>query len=394
MKRYIFIVCALCISYGLNAESFNEILSIIVQNNPDLKAKIKSNETILSLAKQENTLVAPEIGFEHNWSDTGLGVKWGISVSQYFDWPGKYHTQKKVINTTSQALDYLNRCNYLDKLLEVKILLIDIINVSQNIALMNDAKNNVVLLTEKYNKAFQNGEVSILDVNKLKIQQISINRKLSALNMQKEVLYSAIKSMNGGIDCRDMLEGVLEYPEDTLYSENEYIDFIDNFDPEIKYNQMQVEIANHQVSVSKMSRLPGFSVGYKYTNELGDGFNGFSVGITLPFFAQNNKIETTIAQRESDAYNLDQIKINKLSSIYSNRSKAMILQGEIDEYKSVLENSNNMLLLKKALDGGEISLINYLQEVNYFLEAQQNYMDVIYQYHLVLTELNKYKLVQ
>ena len=99
------------------------------------------------------------------------------------------------------------------------------------------------------------------------------------------------------------------------------------------------------------------------------------------------------ALNNADAYNLEQIKINKLSSIYSNRGKALMLKSEIDEYKSVFEDSNNLLLLKKALDGGEISLINYLQEMNYFIEAKQNYIDVLYQYHLNLAELNKYRLV-
>ncbi len=393
MKRYIFIICTLCISYISNAKSFNEVLSVIVKNNPELKAKIKNNESVLSAMKQDNTLQAPEVDFEHNWSDTGLGVKWGISVSQYFDWPGKYYKQRKAINATSQAMDYLDQCFYLDKMLEVKILLIDIINVSQNIALINEVKSNIDLLIEKYNKAYQNGEVTILDVNKLKIQQISINRKLSSLNIQKGVLYSTLKSLNGGIECNEMIENIKEYPSDTLYSEDDYVRFIDEFDPEIEYYQMQMESSKEQVSVAKMNRYPGFSIGYKYTKELGDGFNGFSVGVTLPFFSQKHKIKSVQALNNADAYNLEQIKINKLTSIYSNRGKALILKSEIDEYKSVFEDSNNLLLLKKALDGGEISLINYLQEMNYFIEAKQNYIDVLYQYHLNLAELNKYRLV-
>lgn len=395
MKRYIIIIlCAVYLTNISNATGFNEILSVVLQNNSDLKAKMKDNESVLYEIKQDNTLEAPEVGFEHNWSDSGLGVKWGISVSQYFDWPGKYLKQKKAINATSQAMDYLAQCYYIDKALEIKLLLIEIVNISQNIILTKDVKSNIDTLLDKYNNSFRNGEVSVLDVNKLKIQQISINRKLSALYIQRDVLYSALKSMNGGHDCSDMLKGVTEYPTDTLYSETEYIGFIDNFDPEIKYNQMQVENANYQVSVSKMNRYPGFSVGYKYTNELGDAFNGFSIGVTLPFFSHKNKIKSMQAIKDADIYNLDQIKINKLSSLYSNRNKALILKKEIDEYKLVFDNSNNLLLLKKALDGGEISLINYLQEVNYFLEAQQNYIDVLYQYNLTLAELNKYRFVK
>ena len=76
------------------------------------------------------------------------------------------------------------------------------------------------------------------------------------------------------------------------------------------------------------------------------------------------------------------------------RTNAISLFQEMEEYRPTLEDTNNIELLKKALDGGQINLITYIQEVNFFLEAQQNFIDIEYRYHQTLASLNKYTLLQ
>jgi hypothetical protein len=82
-----------------------------------------------------------------------------------------------------------------------------------------------------------------------------------------------------------------------------------------------------------------------------------------------------------------------LAQIKVQRSNAISLYNELEQLRPTLENNDNILLLKKALDGGQISLITYIQEVNFFLEAQKNYLDVEYNYYQLLASLNKYTLL-
>ena len=46
-----------------------------------------------------------------------------------------------------------------------------------------------------------------------------------------------------------------------------------------------------------------------------------------------------------------------------------------------------------ALTEGQISILDYLGEMAYFLEARQDYLDLQYRYNQALAELNKYTLV-
>ena len=60
-------------------------------------------------------------------------------------------------------------------------------------------------------------------------------------------------------------------------------------------------------------------------------------------------------------------------------------------YESALKNDNSVELLKKSLEGGQISLLDYLGEMDYYMQAERDYLDVQYRYHQTLANLNKYK---
>jgi outer membrane protein TolC len=143
-----------------------------------------------------------------------------------------------------------------------------------------------------------------------------------------------------------------------------------------------------------LSKYPGFSLGYKLENELGNYFNGFSIGLTIPLFSQRHKVEAVSATQKAINLQNSAFEIERLCQLKVQRANAIALYQEMLEYKPILENHNNINLLKKALDGGQINLITYIQEVNFFLEAQQDYIDVEYRYHQALASLNRYALLE
>ena len=72
------------------ASDFDKVLDTVVSNNLALKYTDSENEAAIASMKAENTLDAPEIGFESLWGAKGIGDKRNFSVSQGFDWPGVY----------------------------------------------------------------------------------------------------------------------------------------------------------------------------------------------------------------------------------------------------------------------------------------------------------------
>ena len=69
------------------------------------------------------------------------------------------------------------------------------------------------------------------------------------------------------------------------------------------------------------------------------------------------------------------------------------LEEMIESYSSFVEDPANFEILKKALDLGQLTLLEYLTEVKYFLDANYSLLDMKYDYQTKLLELTKYSLL-
>jgi cobalt-zinc-cadmium efflux system outer membrane protein len=56
-------------------------------------------------------------------------------------------------------------------------------------------------------------------------------------------------------------------------------------------------------------------------------------------------------------------------------------QNTVEEYQELLTASNNEALLTKALEAGQISLIDYLMEVRYLYDAVERFLDAENELH-------------
>ena len=78
----------------------------------------------------------------------------------------------------------------------------------------------------------------------------------------------------------------------------------------------------------------------------------------------------------------------------ANRNNSVELLKKYSEYKSVMKNDDSISQLQKSLDAGEISIIDYLAEMDFFMVAAQEMLQLEYDYMIAVTNLNKYKLLR
>jgi hypothetical protein len=67
-------------------------------------------------------------------------------------------------------------------------------------------------------------------------------------------------------------------------------------------------------------------------------------------------------------------------------------KNTVGEYAELLSAYNNETLLAKALEHGEISLIEYLMEIRYFYEASEKYLQAEKEFHTAVATLYKFQL--
>ena len=394
MKNRLYIIIGIIIvsSFNIKAITIESILDSININNTLLMSKNAEMNAKIADIKTSNNLGDTEIGFEYQNGANINGQKYGISVSQGFDWPGMYMARSKANNAKIKAAEYEFQIDKLDILFTAKQLCLNVINANRKIKAQTQIYNGIKQLSAEYEKGFKHGEISILDINKLKIELLNVKQALDKSIVERNNLIDKLTALNGNKSIAN-IESLDVYPNQELHAFETYTNEFSSLDPKLNYETQILNSSNKEVTMAKLGWLPKFSVGYKYANELGDKFNGFEIGMALPLFSNINKVKTAKSTQLSAEYNEQDILAEKTAEIKSNYAQAVYLRSQIHSYNTVLSDTANHEMLRKALDGGQITLLNYLLEIRYFLEAEQTLLDLEFEYNSVLTTLNKYNLL-
>lgn len=388
MKQALLLLMLLPLSMA--ASDFDTAVNELVARNLGLRVEAARAEASVENIKAENTLAGPEVEFSHMWGTTvGAGNKWDLSVSQSFDWPGLYKARRDAARTASTAMQFLTEANMLDARKTARSLLVDYIYNSQQIGLQKKIVANADSLFYYYKEAVERGAATRLDYNKTVLERVSALSELHSLEAQRETVMAQIREFASGADITHVL----------ALAGNSYPDFqyampsaeeLRRRDPAYAAAMANAEAAESMVKVSRLSSMPGFSLGFVHATEGGENFNGFSVGISLPSWSR--KHNTAAARLEAEAAMID-------AELALSRRQAQLSADYrlIENYRRVISETEPAVtdraqyeLLDKALKSGQITYLTYLQEINYFISAYRDYLTVLYEYNQALLRTRYY----
>lgn len=394
MKKKLYLTVAFCCVtvFFSKAVTVDAVLDSISVNNLQLQAEEAKKESRIAEIQASNNLGDTEFGFEYQKGDNIDGHKYGFTVSQGFDWFGMYGARSNANKSKIAATQHEFQSSKLNVLLNAKLLCMKIINANQLIAAQTEIYNNITQLFNEYEKGFNHGEISILDINKLKIERLNVKQVLDKSVADRKVVIEELVTLNGNHPIAN-LETLTTYPTQELKSYETYEAQSSDLDPENRYMTELLNSSEKEVTMAKMGWLPKFSIGYKYANELGDRFNGVELGVSLPIFSNRNKVKAAKSEYLSEFYIQQSTLVEKIGKIKADYATVVYLREQINAYSSALSDTSNKDMLKKALDGGQITLLNYLLELRYFLEAQQTLLNLEFEYNTTLSNLNKYDLL-
>ncbi|MGZ2369396.1 TolC family protein [Ancylomarina sp. YFZ004] len=391
MRSLLIGLFAIGLSLNVQAQSdLKEILQAVETNNLSLKAQNQYIESQKLGYKTEMNLANPEIEYEKNFSDLD-GNPYEILISQDFDFPTVYLHKNKIKKAKTANLDNLIQQSRQEILLSAKKTCLNLIYQNKVMEQLTIRYENAQKLVSFFQKKLEKGDANILEMNKVKIVLLNIKNQLQLSNTQIANLKQELKQLNGGhsIEFKTVLYPTVSLEED--FSKLE-MDVLSNT-PSLNKLKANMDIASKQTSLAKNQVLPKLSLGYRYLNsDINKSFNGINVGISIPLWESRNKVKyAKLNQLSQESQFLSQEKM-VLSDIQKNYQNYQGLKASLEEYRLILDGSNMNELLKKALDYGQISSIEYFMESIYFYESYDTYLQVEKEYHLALANLLKYQL--
>jgi outer membrane protein TolC len=389
MRKSIIATAMLAVaSLAYGQDSFDNIIDEIIANNPELSAKQADMKSQILDAKVQNNLDDTQVEFDHKWGVGDADNRWNLSVSQSFDWPGLYKARNQSIKQKQTAFNELYKGEIAIKSLEIKRLLIDIVCAKQRVNLLSAIVSNLDSLDNKEKLLFERGEATILDIKKLHLERFNYSVQLeeaqSALTAAKQSLYA----INAGQYIAT--DGISSYPLAQLADESTYLDAVRSNDHTYVGMAQMLDAGKADIKAAKQEQLPGFSLGYVHEREGSESFNGFSVGVSLPLFSARHKVAAAMAKTDAQECSLTAYETSQRAKIIATYATAKKEGRQLNNYDAIINGDDYLKLLTKAYLGGELTTINFLLEVNYFISTQIDFINVQHSYQLHLADLNYY----
>ncbi|MDE5684089.1 MAG: TolC family protein, partial [Muribaculaceae bacterium] len=184
--------------------------------------------------------------------------------------------------------------------------------------------------------------------------------------------------------------GITAFPEEVLLPLADYRATMLAADPTLAAHSRLIDAANAGVSVNRAGRLPSFSLGYVHDYEEGFHFNGFSVGISLPSWGKNHSTSAAKAAAIAAGFEKENYAQSLEAGLVSDWYEASDLAIRLVPVKNEFADDNYLDLLSKSYDGGQLTIFEYLREINEYIDFKITLNELEHRYSTVVARLNRY----
>lgn len=387
MRKSIYIVIFFIYPFiAFTQNQYDAVLHIIEANNSTLGVLREQVET-QKLANRTGIFVPnPEVEFNYLWGNpNSIGNRTDFSITQSFDFPTAYSHRKNISELQNTNAELAYKSERTNILLYAKQTVIKLVFYN---ALMKEyifRLQNAERIAEMTRIKLEKGEANILESNKSQLNLTAVQAELARLDAERTSLLSELKRLNGG---KDIHISEVSFSQSALPADFEawYAD-VEVKNPVLQYVIGEIEIGKEHVKLNRAVSLPKFKAGFMSEKIIGEHFQGVAVGVSIPLWENKNRQKHALSQVKTFETELEDNKIQFYNLLQSKYLIANVLRKNALKFRqSISENRNDALLLK-ALDAGEISLLNYLMEIGYYYEAMEKVLETERDFELAVAEL-------
>ncbi|WP_338409219.1 TolC family protein [uncultured Flavobacterium sp.] len=390
--KYNILLGFVLLSFGtITAQStIDKALTEIAKNNKTIQANTNYWNAQKVQYKTGNSLYNPTVEYDYlQGTPANAGNQTDIVITQSFDFPTVYGKKNQLAKELTNQADFELKAANQTLLFEAKKVCIELVYRNKLQLPLTKRKEATAKWLAHFKKKLEVGDGTILDINKAEIQLLEIKKQFQDNASAVAKLNEQLTSLNGGnaLVITDVAYFDIPVIPDFETLEKE----IDAHDYLKKKLELEKVIAQKQMDVSKAMALPKMEVGYHYQGILGQTYNGIHTGISLPLWESRNtvklqKAKMTFAESVlTDHTNEHYYEIKQLYGRYES------LKSILDEYQYIYQSVAPMPLLDKALAAGQISVLEYFVELNYYNDSYNSFLKIEKEYYEVVATLLKYQ---
>ncbi len=359
------------------AESFSQqladILSMVERGNVSLRVYSARCEAARYEANTGITLADPEVEFGYLWGTPGeIGSRKDLSVTQSFDFATVFGARRREAKSREALADLecLQARNMV--FFAAQQLVVQLTAENKAIAQQEERLGTARQLEEHYRKLLQQGEINKIEMGKAQLSRVTMETTLQRMKIERHTMLERLQTL-----CDSTIDYV-----STVYPVN-YL----NGDRSISISRQEETVAQQQVEMARAEALPELKAGYMSELTKGEKFRGITVGVSIPLWKNRNNVSRAKAQQVLAKASSDELMQKIEAQKRELRVKATGLHQLMQTLQTALSQLNATPLMRKALDAGEISLIEYIDDRTNYYELQNQLLDTEKEYQQTLAEL-------
>ena len=387
MKKYIILIAVLALTGPVAAQQpIDAVLQQIERNNTTLEALRKQTEADKLQNKTGITLPDPEVSFDYLWGDpSAIGNRKDFGVSQSFDIATIAGSRRRVADAQNGLLDVESRAGRMAVLLEAKQACIQLIYYNALKAELEQRLAHAQAVADFYDRQLADGNANRLEVNKARLSLSAAQGELRRNEVERANLLSELQRLNGGepiaFDQAVYAQPVLPQDFEAWYDEAAAAN------PALAYARQNVELKRREMKLGKLSGLPQISAGYMSELVPESNFRGITLGLSVPLWSNRNRVKQAKAAVVAAELQQKDATVQFYERLRNQYDRTLGLQRTAGEYRKALAELDNTQLLRRALDAGEISLLDYIVELGLYYTTVDEALAAERDYELALTEL-------
>ena len=373
MKRILSMLAAAIACTAAGAQTIDDILGQVGENNLTLKALQQQLDAGADANLAEARLEGPEVEFGYLFGEDGRR-RHDFGVSQSFDFGALTGARKRLALGQNELLALEYRVSRRDILTQARKLVYRIINCNALIAEYTHRADNARAVEQAYRSGYEKGEFSVIDYRKAAVGLAEAEGTLRLCEVERDGLLVEITA------CEQetvLLPG----------SFGQWLEQAAGKSSALEYVRTATGNSEKQLSLSRSEAFPSLSVGYKSEVVPGEGFRGVSVGVSIPLWSAGKKISSAKKQLEAARLAEQDALVQFRTNAENLYEKAAGLAESAAGYALLTDSDEGLRDLQKALDSGQMSLLDYMNEISYFYSSRELALQTQLEYLLAVADL-------
>lgn len=381
MKRtliILYMVCAaapiLCAQSVLKS-GWESWMAQIAQNNTTLKALHRQMQA--SVLANGSNLCLPDPEAEVAYlvgTPKGVPNRTNVSLTQSLDWDVLLGRRRALAKANNQVAYNDYRRAVQQVLTEADEQFTSLVYYNKLCGELSQRQTLAEEIERLYQQKFERGDINQLEVNKVRLNASVCRADWARANNERQQILANLQRLNGGhavafTDTVYPLAGKALPP---------LVDFQSALAGSLAVQTAQAAVAQSEaeIKVAKAEGLPALTVGFQGEYIKQNNYSGLSLGFSVPLWGNSRKkIRKAEAELAANRLTVDDVIYQERAQVAKLYASAHQLQQAANALQKDMQLMNNDQLLRRSLELGQISLLDYLLELSFYYTARTSQLE-------------------